>query len=433
MADSSNSRPWGQGERGDEGIQGVRAAADPPFQGISLGALRRGPLGRAILAVGLLSLLASYVIPFALTLRVPANEKQAPLPLLQAPAFQFPTIDPAKATPAPTRAREAAPGTTPAPSSKRRRPDTQRTFRRPPGGGARCEEHVHARPAPEAEHSRRRQAIRERPRCRHQRRRTSRNDGRTASACSCAAGCGSAGASAAPAPVEHVEQTPAVDTNAAAAAAAIAALQAAIDAANAAAAGSARRAEPPPVVTPVPATGTGTAAGEEDTEGDETITPGDTSGGDAIVASSAPTIGSNAQAAIAPSTAAPVYDVAPVYVAPAPAPVVVDDELEGIEVTPTDSTPQVQLAPADLDLPAITTETATDAGGPAASDGSSDGTAVATPPATGAAGGSAPPTAADPATGSAARRRPRRRLPTRPCSRLRIPPLTPEAAARHRR
>ena len=81
---------------------------------------------------------------------------------------------------------------------------------------------------------------------------------------------------------------------------------------------------------------------------------------------------------------------------------VVDDELTGIEVTPIDSTPVVDVAPADLDLPAITTETATDVGGPAASSGSSDGTVVATPPATGAAGGSASPTAADPTSGSTA-------------------------------
>ena len=310
MADSPNSRPWGQGERGEEGIQGVRAAAEPPFQGLSLGALRRGPLGRAILAVGLLSLLASYVIPFALTLRIPANEKEAPLPLLQAPAFQFPTIDPAKATPTPTRAREAAPRTTPAPSSS-----APESTRNAPSAASQAAVPVvkstytlvpPPKPSTAAEDNR----VRERPRRRYQRRRTSRDDGRTAPTCSCAAGCGSTGPAAAP--VEHVEQTTAVeDPNAAAAAAAIAALQAAIDAANAAAAGTA---EPPRVVTPVPTTGTGTAGGEENTEGDETITPGDTSGGDAIVASSAPSIASTAQAAIASSAAAPVYEVAPVYV-----------------------------------------------------------------------------------------------------------------------
>ena len=398
VAHSPDSRPRGQGERGDEGIQGVRTAAEPPFQGVSLGALRRGPLGRAILAVGLLSLLASYVIPFALTLRMPANEKQAPLPLLQAPAFRFPTIDPAKATPTPAGAREAAPGTTPAPSSSAPAPTRVAPSAAPQAAVPVVKSTYTLVPPPKPS--------------------TAAEDDRFANAPVVDTSVGSAPptmavppppAPAKPvveepapaaAPVEHVEQTTAVDPNAAAAAAAIAALQAAIDAANAAAAGTGSTGGTTTGGDTGTGAGTGTAGGEEDTGGDETITPGETGGGDAIVASSAPSIASTAQTAIAPTAAAPVYEAAPVYVPPAPAPVVVDGELTGIEVTSIDSTQDVEVAPAELDLPAITTETLTDAGGPAASEGSSDGTVAATPPASSAAGGSASPTADDPATGS---------------------------------
>ena len=419
MAHSPNSRPWGQGERGDEGIQGVRAAAEPSLDGVSLGALRRGPLGRAILAVGLLSLLASYVIPFALTLRVPANEKLAPLPLLQAPAFRFPTIDPAKAAPTATRPREAAPRTTPAPNSSAPTAPSAAAPSAAPQAAVPVVKSTYTLVPPQTPS-------------------TAAEDKRFETAPVVDTNVGSAPptmavppppapaqpvaeAPPAPAPEPHVEQTTAVDPNAAAAAAALAALQAAIDAANAAAAGGG--------TTTGGDTGTGTGdgggtagTGEEDTEGEETITPGDTGDGDAIVASSAPSIASNPQAAIAPASA-PVY-VAPVYVAPEPAPVVVDADITGIDVTASDTTPVVQIAPTDLDLPAITTETATDADGPAASEGSSDGTAVATPPATSAAGGSASPAGDDPAAHSTA---PPASVTATPDSTL-LPPADPAAS-----
>ena len=73
VAALSEALAVGAGERGDEGIQGADAAATPPPQ-LSLGALRRGAVGRAFAVLGLLSLVGSYLLPFALDLRFGAVE-----------------------------------------------------------------------------------------------------------------------------------------------------------------------------------------------------------------------------------------------------------------------------------------------------------------------------------------------------------------------
>jgi len=86
--------------------------------GVPREALRLPPLAwGAILAVGLFSLVGSYFVPFALELKLPARETQAPLAQLMLPAFEFPSIrlpersaaasQPARSTP--TTAPAAAP------------------------------------------------------------------------------------------------------------------------------------------------------------------------------------------------------------------------------------------------------------------------------------------------------------------------------------
>jgi uncharacterized repeat protein (TIGR01451 family) len=67
----------------------------------SLDRLRRGPFGRAILAVGLLSLGAGYVLPFAADLRLPQQHTRAvALESLHVPTLAFPVLRVPKAVPA---------------------------------------------------------------------------------------------------------------------------------------------------------------------------------------------------------------------------------------------------------------------------------------------------------------------------------------------
>ena len=122
-----------EGERGECGIiaTGVRAQVlgEP-----SLAALRRGILGRAILAIGFLSLISMSVIPAFASLTLPsATANVVPLQELQLPSLQFPTLavpsQPSKkAAPAPIGNRVASTASAPVAGTL---PSTQSTTSAP--------------------------------------------------------------------------------------------------------------------------------------------------------------------------------------------------------------------------------------------------------------------------------------------------------------
>ncbi len=81
-----------EGERGEYGINATGGRAQVLGEP-SLAALRRGILGRAILAIGFLSLISMSVIPAFASLTLPSTTANVvPLDELQLPSLQFPTF-----------------------------------------------------------------------------------------------------------------------------------------------------------------------------------------------------------------------------------------------------------------------------------------------------------------------------------------------------
>jgi hypothetical protein len=102
---SGTGRGAGLG-RGEIGISTAASVAAGPSDGLF--ALRRGPLGRAIVAIGLSALVGVYVLPLARALTLPARPLAQPLQALTVPVYDFPRLNPPRAA-APAAAAPARP------------------------------------------------------------------------------------------------------------------------------------------------------------------------------------------------------------------------------------------------------------------------------------------------------------------------------------